>query len=291
MDNPNETHQALAADFKPALPASTEGVTRNPWSALRQFTDARVALGRAGISQPSKVHLDFQLAHAQARDAVHRTLDLTLLAHQLGQVWPDASPCLKLHSAVTDRQNYLQRPDLGRRLDTVSQELLRQVVGSDAQVRTFDLALVVADGLSALAIENHAAPFLAALRASLAGPSWRIAPLCVVQQARVAIGDEIGQLLRANAVVVLIGERPGLSSPDSMGLYMTWMPEIGLTDARRNCISNIRAAGLSYAQAARTLQALLEQSRLRQVSGVDLKDESLAPPLILAEQCTSFLLG
>ena len=290
MVDPNKTDQTPACGFKPALSVSPEAVTGNPWSALRQFTDARVALGRAGISQPSKIHLDFQLAHAQARDAVHRPLDTTLLAHQLGQVWPDASPCLKLHSAATDRQTYLQRPDLGRRLDSASRELLRQVAAAASEVHAFDLALVVADGLSALAIENHAAPFLTALRASLTGPSWRIAPLCVVQQARVAIGDEIGQLLRAKAVVVLIGERPGLSSPDSMGLYMTWMPEIGLTDARRNCISNIRAAGLSHAQAAHTLRALLEQSRLRQVSGVDLKDESLAPPRMLAEQNTSFLL-
>jgi ethanolamine ammonia-lyase small subunit len=309
MDDSDKTDHSPTAGPSSVLPTSTEIVTGNPWFALRQFTDARIALGRCGISQPSTVHLDFQLAHAQARDAVYCALDVTQLAQKLEQVWPGDSPCLTLHSAVTDRQHYLQRPDLGRRLGAASRAMLMSQFAIPSPVtamasahdfdvqmrptpreRPFDLALVVVDGLSALAIENHAAPFLAEFRSRLVGQSWQVAPVCIVQQGRVAIGDEIGQLLGAKAVVVLIGERPGLSSPDSMGLYMTWMPEVGLTDARRNCISNIRAAGLSYAQAAGTLHALLEHSRSRQISGVDLKDESVGPSPTLVSKNTNFLL-
>lgn len=271
-------------------------VTVNPWAGLRQFTDARIALGRSGVSLPTAPQLAFQLAHAQARDAVHRGLDVARLADGLAAAWPDAPPpCVLLHSAAADRSQYLQRPDLGRRLDAASLEVLSQlyrpVFADDVvQDRPYDLALVVADGLSALAIEQNAAPFLYALHQRLAGEGWRVAPLCIAQQARVAIGDDIGQALGTKAVVVLIGERPGLSSPDSMGLYLTWMPRVGLSDASRNCISNVRPAGLAYADAAFKLHYLLTQARQRQLSGVDLKDGTAPAATVLHAERGNFLL-
>ncbi len=269
-------------------------VTANPWAALRQFTDARIALGRSGVSLPTGAHLAFQLAHAQARDAVHRGLDGPALSKQLSAAWPGLpGSVLPLHSAATDRNHYLQRPDLGRRLNLASREVLEPSGAHAEEVveeRPFDLAFVIADGLSALAIEQNAAPFLAALHQRMAGEDWKLAPLCVVHQARVAIGDEIGQALGTKAVVVLIGERPGLSSPDSMGLYLTWMPRVGLTDASRNCISNVRPAGLVYAEAAYKLHYLLTESRQRQISGVDLKDETATATTNLNAGHGNFLL-
>lgn len=269
-------------------------VTANPWAALRQFTDARIALGRSGVSLPTSAHLAFQLAHAQARDAVHRGLDGPALSAQLSAAWPGLpGPVHHLHSAATDRTHYLQRPDLGRRLDMASRELLQPLDAQTGEVleqRPFDVAFVIADGLSALAIEQNGAPFLAALHQRMAGEDWKVAPLCVVRQARVAIGDEIGQALGAKAVVVLIGERPGLSSPDSMGLYLTWMPRVGLTDASRNCISNVRPAGLVVEEAAYKLHFLLAESRQRQLSGVDLKDETATAATALNAGHGNFLL-
>jgi ethanolamine ammonia-lyase small subunit len=242
-----------------------------PWHALRQFTDARIALGAAGISQPTGAQLDFQLAHARARDAVHLPLDSDALMPALQAAWPHGGPALLLHSAAANRNVYLQRPDLGRRLDAPSRTLLTD---SDDGNRHCDLAIVVADGLSSHAIAQNAAPFLAALHLQLAAEAWTLAPLTIVQQGRVAVGDEVGELLGAKIVIVLIGERPGLSAPDSMGIYLTWAPRVGLTDERRNCISNVRPAGLSYAQAAARLHYLLGQAQLRQLSGVALKDET-----------------
>lgn len=278
------------------MPMDDTPVTVNPWAGLRQFTDARIALGRSGVSLPTAPQLAFQLAHAQARDAVHRGLDVARLADGLAAAWPDAPPpCVLLHSAAADRSQYLQRPDLGRRLDAASLEVLSQlyrpVFADDVvQDRPYDLALVVADGLSALAIEQNAAPFLYALHQRLAGEGWRVAPLCIAQQARVAIGDDIGQALGAKAVVVLIGERPGLSSPDSMGLYLTWMPRVGLSDASRNCISNVRPAGLAYEDAAFKLHYLLTQARQRQLSGVALKDETEGGARVQVAEQGNFLL-
>ena len=257
--------------------ADLKTVIHNPWNALRQFTDARIALGRAGVSIPTHAHLAFQLAHANARDAVHLALDAERLARTLDAAIPDTpSPCLTLHSAAEDRLRYLQRPDFGRRLGAASRAQLETMAGAQGSpdARPYDLALVVVDGLSALAIEQNAVPFINALWSRLRDDGWRLAPLSVVQQGRVAIGDEVGQLLGAKAVVVLIGERPGLSSPDSMGLYMTWMPQVGLTDASRNCISNVRPAGVAYEEAAFKLHYLLGQARSRQLSGVELKDET-----------------
>jgi len=259
----------------------------DPWNALRRFTAARIALGHTGISQPTQVQLDFQLAHARARDAVHQALDTASLARALAAAWPGESAHLPLHSAAENRNVYLQRPDLGRRLDAPSRELL------GPQAKHYDLAIVIADGLSALAIEQNAAPFLAALQPLLARDKWTLAPLCIVEQGRVAVGDEVGELLGARLVVVLIGERPGLSSPDSMGLYLTWAPRVGLTDERRNCISNVRPAGLAAQDAATKLHYLLREARRRQLSGVELKDETehaptlaqAAPGFSLTRQC------
>jgi len=254
-----------------------EHVIPNPWQALRRHTAARIALGRAGVSVPTARQLQFQLAHARARDAVHHELDTAALAARLAQAGMDS---VTVASACPDRTTYLQRPDLGRLLAPSSQALLAPRGG--------DLALVVADGLSALAIEQHAAPFLALLQPQLARERWQCAPVVIVRQGRVAIGDPVGAALGARAVVVLIGERPGLSSPDSMGLYLTWAPRPGLTDAARNCISNVRPAGLPYAQAAHTLLYLLGQARTRGLSGVLLKDETDAPALAPAQ--SNFLL-
>ena len=243
----------------------------DPWQALRRFTAARIGLGHSGTSQPTRAQLDFQLGHARARDAVHQALDTVELGAALTQAWP-AAPCpLLLHSAAADRNVYLQRPDLGRQLDAASRQLLLAQRGD----RAYDLSIVVADGLSALAIMRHAAPLLQALYARLEAKAWRLAPAAIVQQGRVAVGDEVGELLAAKIVLVLIGERPGLSSPDSMGLYLTWAPRVGLTDERRNCISNVRPEGLRVEDAAQTLHYLLSESHRRQLSGVHLKDESV----------------
>ncbi|MES2074880.1 MAG: ethanolamine ammonia-lyase subunit EutC [Pseudomonadota bacterium] len=260
-----------------------EVVTANPWQALRQFTAARIALGRSGVSLPTAPQLDFQLAHARARDAVHLPLDHAALAAALTA--DSGLPCLALHSAAENRHVYLQRPDLGRRLDEPSRRLLQAQAGAG-----YDLAFVIADGLSALAIEQNALPFLRVMLARLAAEQWSLAPLALVDQGRVAVGDEVGQLLGARAVVVLVGERPGLSSPDSMGLYLTWAPQVGLTDASRNCISNVRPAGLRYEEAAYKLHYLLEQSRQRQLSGVALKDETGGADGALAAPQRNFLL-
>ncbi len=262
-------------------------VTTNPWVSLRRFTAARIALGRAGISLPTQAQLAFQLAHAQARDAVHLELDVDKLATALSAaVGRQNKPCLKLNSAAADRATYLQRPDLGRRLDAASIEMLNGLprTARHEQDSRPELALIVVDGLSALAIMQHAAPFLSLLHQRLATEDWSIAPVCIVRQGRVAVGDEAAYLLGAKMAVVLIGERPGLSSPDSMGLYLTWMPRPGMNDAGRNCISNVRPAGLSYKDAAAKLHYLLSESRRRQLSGVALKDDAveetglLAPP-------------
>ncbi len=266
-------------------------VDANPWRSLRRHTPARIGLGRAGSSLPTAAQLAFQLAHAQARDAVHRPLDVAALCAELPGLGLQALP---LHSAASDRRTYLQRPDLGRQLASGSRTRLQ--AWAEAQTArpapmptshagapsmptppACTLALVLADGLSSLAVQRHALPFLAALLPQL-GPGWALAPVAVVEQARVAVGDEIGQLLGAQLVVMLIGERPGLSSPDSLGIYLTWAPCVGRRDAERNCISNVRPEGLPCSQAAARLALLLQAARQRQLTGVDLKDES--PPFI-----------
>jgi ethanolamine ammonia-lyase small subunit len=249
-------------------------IVSSPWQQLRQFTAARIALGRAGVSQPTRPQLAFQLAHARARDAVHLALDVPQLLQDLeNEGITRADDCLVLDSAAGDRLHYLQHPDSGRRLDGASRERLK-AVPRPSQERMHDLALVVADGLSALAVARHAAPLLVAVRRQIAAENWSTAPLAIVRQGRVAVGDEVGELLGARVSVLLIGERPGLSSPDSLGIYLTWMPAPGLTDANRNCISNVRTEGLSYEEAAFKVHYLVKQMHKLQLSGVLLKDES-----------------
>jgi ethanolamine ammonia-lyase small subunit len=223
---------------------------------LKAFTPARVALGRTGHSLPTAELLRFQLDHARARDAVYDPLNPAWLPQ----------PHIRLSSAARDRGEYLRRPDLGRRLSEDSRALLDR--------GEYDAAIVIADGLSAIAVHRHAAPVWEALVARLAAGEWQLAPLCVVSQARVAIGDEIGERLGAKLVVVLIGERPGLTSPDSLGIYLTWEPRPGRTDAERNCISNVRLEGISYDLAAHKLLYLMNAARARRLSGVALKEEA-----------------
>ncbi|WP_371042575.1 ethanolamine ammonia-lyase subunit EutC [Pseudomonas fluorescens] len=242
---------------------------QNPWLQLRRLTSARIALGRTGTSLPTSAQLDFQFAHAQARDAVHLPFDHAGLSAQLGERGRES---LLLHSAAVDRNSYLQRPDLGRKLSDESAQALRDYAA--AHPGGVDLAIVVADGLSALAVHRHTLPFLTRLEEQMSADGWSMAPVVLVEQGRVAVGDEIGQLLGAKMLVMLIGERPGLSSPDSLGLYFTYNPKIGLTDAYRNCISNVRLEGLSYGMAAHRLLYLMREACRRQLSGVNLKDEA-----------------
>lgn len=254
---------------KPSSPI----VVENPWERLNAFTDARIGLGRAGVSLPTGKLLAFQLAHAQAQDAVHCPLDVETLATELTQALGLSEAPIPLHSYAQDRAMYLQRPDYGRRLNDETREHLQQAATSQQR---YDLAIVIVDGLSALAVQQNSAPFLSALYQTLNNDAadWQLAPLTMVEQGRVAIGDEIGALLNADAVLVMIGERPGLSSPDSLGLYMTWAPEPGLKDDRRNCISNVRPAGLAVEEAARRFFLLLKEARQLKISGVKLKDRS-----------------
>lgn len=261
-------------------------VVRNKWQALRAYTTARIALGRSGVSLPTDAHLAFQLAHARARDAVHVPLEIAPLEEALRKL-PGVDAVLLVDSAATDRLGYLRRPDLGRLLSEAGQTVLQAL---QKPARAVDLALVIGDGLSPQAVNRQAPALLEALMPRLIADGWQIAPIVIVRQARVAIGDQIGALLAARMVVVLIGERPGLSAPDSMGLYLTWMPKPGLTDASRNCISNVRDAGLPAADAAVKLHYLLSEARRLELSGVALKDGSdaiddLVPP------ADNFLLG
>jgi ethanolamine ammonia-lyase small subunit len=255
---------------------------------LRQFTSGRIALGRTGISLPTTPQLEFQLAHARARDAVHHELDAETL-QQAVMVQQLVEQCVVVESSAGNRATYLQRPDLGRRLSSGSRQQLQLLASQSKQVGACDLAFVIADGLSALAVETNAVPFLKAVLERLAQDGLSLAPVTIVRQGRVAVGDEVGELLGAKLVVVLIGERPGLSSPDSMGLYMTWGPRVGLTDESRNCISNVRPAGLSYEEASYKLHYLVSEALRREVTGVQLKDET--PASQLEGRLSNFLLG
>ncbi|GGF24732.1 ethanolamine ammonia-lyase subunit EutC [Hymenobacter cavernae] len=244
---------------------SSSDPTDDPWASLRAFTGARIALGRTGTSVPLRESLAFRLAHAHARDAVYSVLAAEQLLTDLGQL--KLAVC-QVKSQAQNRQEYLQRPDLGRKLDEASKALLAE------QAATCDIAIILADGLSATAINEHAVPLLRLLLPQLQRAGFRLAPITLAEQARVAIGDEIGALLKARLALVLIGERPGLSSPDSLGAYFTYGPRPGLTDEARNCVSNIRPEGLVYPLAADKLFFLLQESLRRQLSGVGLKDES-----------------
>jgi len=243
------------------------------WLALGELTPARVALGRVGVSLPTAAVLRFGWDHAQARDAVQQRFDGDGLRRDIEQ---RGYATLQVASLAPDRAAYLMRPDLGRRLDEES------VCALEAEAHgPCDLLLVMGDGLSCAAVMRHALPVLERISTRL--PSdWRLGPVVIARQARVALADEIGERMKAPMIAILIGERPGLSSPDSLGIYLTWAPRVGRSDAERNCISNIRPQGLAYDEAARRLLWLCEQARRLQMSGLGLKDQSggalLAPP-------------
>jgi ethanolamine ammonia-lyase small subunit len=241
----------------------------DPWSPLKSRTSARIALGRAGGSLPTKECLAFAADHADARDAVYSELDVPALQQSLGV------PLVSLHSQAADRDTYLKRPDLGRRLNATSSDQLRSITGDEV-----DIALIIADGLSATAAQRHATALVVPLFTALKTNGFSIAQPCVVQQARVAIEDEIGSLLHAKLAVILIGERPGLGTADSLGAYLVHQPQIGKTDADRNCISNIHPRHLPPAAAADALLWLIAQSLLRKISGVALKDDRALPQSI-----------
>jgi ethanolamine ammonia-lyase small subunit len=243
---------------------------------LRALTPARVALGRAGASLPTDALLAFTLDHARARDAVQAAFDAAGLVADLGELGLAA---LGVSSRAGDRQTYLKRPDLGRRLDATSAEILADAAGRGA----CPLVIVIGDGLSPKAVHAHALPVMRHLAAQLAAARIGIGPVVVASGARVALGDEIGATLAAQMVVVLIGERPGLSAPDSLGAYLTFAPKLGRTDADRNCVSNIHRAGLTCEEAAFKIAWLVREGLARKVTGVALKDESgegkqIAPP-------------
>ena len=238
----------------------------DPWAGLRAFTAARIALGRTGTSVPLREALAFRLAHAHARDAVYSTLNTAQLLADLPAL---GLPVCQVHSCASTRQDYLQRPDQGRQLADDSKVLITEHTSGEC-----DIVIVLADGLSATATNTHALPLLQLLVPELQRLGFRLGPLVLAEQARVALGDAIGQLARARLVLVLIGERPGLSSPDSLGAYFTHAPRPGLTDEARNCVSNIRPEGLTYPTAAARLLHLLREALRRQLSGVELKDES-----------------
>lgn len=255
------------------MSAREGAVVEDAWRALAALTPARIALGRAGSGLPTREVLRFALAHAQARDAVHAPFDADKLD---GEVRGLGFDTLKVASAAPARDAYLRRPDLGRTLSGESRAMLEARTS-----RPVDLCLVVADGLSSTAIHAQAVPFLAAFQPFIAKAGWSLAPVVIATEARVALGDDVGALLEARAVVVLIGERPGLSSPDSLGLYLTFAPAVGRSDAERNCISNVRGGGLAFDVAAFKLAWLVREAFSRKLTGVGLKDESDA--LLAAE--------
>jgi ethanolamine ammonia-lyase small subunit len=240
---------------------------RDPWLGLSTLTPARIALGRSGASLPTTPALDFAMAHARARDAIHTALDVEGLAAELNAA---GFPTQLVTSQINSRAEYLLRPDLGRRLSADSQSRI------DSRPQDRRLTVVIADGLSSLAPRRHALPLLTTLREGLA--NWQLDDIFLATQARVALGDEIGELRHAEAVLILIGERPGLQASDSLGAYLTYRPRVGCSDAGRNCVSNIRPGGLTFPEAARRLLYLLNGARALQQSGVALKDDSNVLP-------------
>jgi ethanolamine ammonia-lyase small subunit len=253
-------------------------VSRNPWELLKAHTGARIALGRSGGSLPTAPLLEFQLAHARARDAVHKPFSADDLQRAIEALGVEV---LRVRSRAAERTTYLQRPDLGRRLDDDSRDRLADHGNKGGGNKGCDALFVIADGLSTLAVEANAQPVLELIRATLMRWGWRTGPVVIAEQSRVALGDEIGELLGAAQVAILIGERPGLSAADSLGIYLTWQPRVGRTDAERNCISNIHPRGLTCEQAAHKLAYLMREARARGLTGVALKDESERVPLLV----------
>lgn len=250
-------------------------IVRDPWHRLRDLTRARIALGRSGSSLPTQAWLEFGMAHALARDAVHLPLDVDALTNTMSEAGLE---CVRVHSKASSRDAYLKRPDLGRQLADESRAALCAMAKHWDEAP--DVVFVIADGLSSLAVERHAVPLLQVISKQLVG--WKIGPTVVAVQGRVAIGDPIGAALCAKAIVMLIGERPGLTSSDSLGAYITYAPKIGCSDADRNCVSNIRPEGLGYLSAANKVAYLLNGARRLGASGVQLKDDSVADTQQLA---------
>ncbi|MBX9646246.1 MAG: ethanolamine ammonia-lyase subunit EutC [Xanthobacteraceae bacterium] len=257
--------------MKPPAPKSGS-IAPGSIERLRELTPARVGLGRAGASLPTDALLAFTLDHARARDAVHAAFDTAHLAAGLTSL---GLSVVAVSSQARNRADYLRRPDLGRMLDSGSRRVL-----ADQGCDPGQLAIVIGDGLSPAAVNVHAVELVRHLvpRLAEAGIGLGLGPAIVASGARVALGDEIGALLGARMVVMLIGERPGLSAPDSLGAYLTFGPRIGLTDAERNCVSNIHGAGLGYEDAAFKIAWLVREGLARQLTGVALKDESGGPP-------------
>lgn len=244
-------------------------VQNDSWASLRTLTQARIGLGRAGVSIPTKAQLQFNLDHALARDAVNIPLNMQVIkaefeAQSIGTVL--------LHSRAIDRREYLQRPDLGRRLNQASVDALSEL--ANKQNNAPDVAIVLLDGLSSTGVQKQGVALCKAIRESCHTAGFHCAPVCLVEQGRVAIGDDVGELLCAKTVILVVGERPGLSSPDSLGIYYTYGPKVGLNDASRNCISNIRPGGLAIDAAAQKALWLLRESIRLKLSGVNLKDIS-----------------
>ena len=249
----------------PACPSTFDRPAADPWVALRAATPARIGLGRTGNALAITDVLAFQLAHAKARDAVHTELDTNALMQAIAPL-----ETRTVRSRAGDRGIYLRRPDLGRQLDPACRDRL---------VGCYDVVFIMADGLSPVGVQRHAPPLLRACLPRLAG--WSIAPVVIATQARVALGDEIGARLKATLCVMLIGERPGLTVADSLGVYLTYAPRTGRRDSERNCISNIHRSGLSYEAAADMLVWLMTEARSRQLTGVELKDHrGLAGPVV-----------
>ncbi len=245
---------------------SGRDVRADPWAPLRRFTRARIGLESAGDALTTQELLKFQLDHAHARDAVHGSVDWARLAAELKPEFET----LEVHSCAPDRTVYLRRPDFGRRLMAESARMLAARAGSPP----WEVVFVIADGLSSAAVERHAVPTLRDCMARLVG--WHVAPIVLAQQARVGLGDAICLALDAQAVIILIGERPGLSVPDSLGMYLTWAPRAGQRDSERNCISNIHRDGLSYATAGVKAAWLLTEMRRVRISGTVLKEDPAA---------------
>lgn len=239
-------------------------VTPDGWDYLKEYTSARVAIGRSGGSLPTAEWLNFKLSHARARDTVHLEFDPFHLASSIQAIGCET---LVIKTRATDRSSYLQRPDLGRRLSEEAKSILAR------HSADIDLVIIASDGLSSMAVDRQIIPLFEDLLPKLRRQQWKLAPIIVAPFARVALEDEIGFLLNAKIALILLGERPGLGSPDSLGAYLVFGPKVGNTDAQRNCVSNIRPQGLGFSEAADTLCYLIGQAQLRKLSGVLLKDQ------------------
>lgn len=260
------------------LPASAATVLEDPWADLKRYTDARIALGRCGVSLPHTEWLRFRLAHARARDAVLTPFDRAGLRMELESA---GLHCLELASAAASKEDFLARPDRGRRLAEDSRQLLASKY-AEPENQGADICLVISDGLSARAVHENAAPFARRFLSCAADAGYSATPVALVDLGRVAVADEVASLMGAKLVVILIGERPGLSSPNSLGVYLTYAPFPGCTDEARNCISNVRPAGLSIEEGVRKLCYLVQGAFARRLTGVNLKDDMPATYLPFA---------